>query len=302
MSESLTRKEHIMTTIRAFIKRHPVLTYFILAFAISWGGLFLGSGGPSGFPNTKEQFEKMLTLFIPVVLAGPSVAGILLTALIYGRTGFRELLSRLFRWRVGVRWYAVAFLTGPLVLTAELLALSLSSPAFLPGIFASDDSASLLLMGIVAGLVVGIFEELGWTGFAIPRLRQRYGVFATGLIVGVLWGAWHIFLNVVWVSGAFSGGLPPALFLTARGFGDLVGLLPAYRVLMVWVYDRTGSLLVAMLMHASLTASTMIFGPLGISGTPLLIYDLVSAVAMWVIVAAVVVARGGKLSRQPLRR
>src|SRR4030067_33659 len=69
-------------------------------------------------------------------------------------------------------------------------ALSLPSPVFLPGIFVSDDKASLLLSGITAGIMVGIFEELGWTGFAIPTLRLRYGVLTTGLIVGFLWGAW----------------------------------------------------------------------------------------------------------------
>jgi membrane protease YdiL (CAAX protease family) len=290
-----------MATIKVFIKSHSLPIYFVLTFIISWGSLTVLSGGPGGFPSTKEEFERLLPLFIPAVLAGPSLAGILLTGLVSGRAGFRELLSRLLRWRVGVRWYAVALLTAPLVLTAELLALSLSSQRFLPGLFSTDDKASRLVMGLVAGLVVGICEELGWTGFATPRLRLRYRIFATGLIVGVLWGAWHIFLNVVWVSGAYSGELSPVFFLTARAFGDLVGLLPAYRVLTVWVYDRTGSLLVAMLMHASLTASTMVFEPLGISGMHLLIYDLVSAAAMWVVAAAVVVADHRQLSHQPLR-
>jgi membrane protease YdiL (CAAX protease family) len=283
--------EDIMTTIKTFIKKHSVPTYFALTFAISWGGLLLVSGGPGGFPDTKEQFERQLPLFIPLLLAGPSVAGILLTILADGRAGFRELLSRLCRWRVGIRWYAVAFLTAPLVLTGILLALSQASLEFLPGIVARSDKASLLLMGIVAGLVVGLFEELGWTGFATPRLRLRYGIVATGLIVGVLWGGWHVFLNAIWVGKAYSGGLSPALFLAARGFGDLVGLLPAFRVLTVWVYDRTGSLLVAMLMHASLTASTMIVEPLGISGVTLLIYDLVSAAAMWIVVASFAVGQ-----------
>jgi membrane protease YdiL (CAAX protease family) len=291
-------KEDIMMTIKALIKRHPVRIYFVLTFILSWGSLILLSGGPSGFPKTKEQFERMLPLFIPVVLAGPSIASILLTAFVSGKAGFGELLSRLFRWRVDIVWYAVAFLTAPLVLRGELLLLSLFSPRFLPGLFTSGDKASLLVMGATAGLIVGIFEELGWTGFATARLRRRYGVLTTGLIVGVVWGAWHIFLNVVWVSGVYSGGLPPALFLTARGVGDLVGLLPAFRVLMVWVYDRTGSLLVAMLMHASLTASTMILEPPGIPGVSLLVYDVVSAAAMWIVVAAVVVARRGQFSRR----
>ncbi|NIV35134.1 MAG: CPBP family intramembrane metalloprotease, partial [Anaerolineae bacterium] len=128
---------------------------------------------------------------------------------------------------MGVRWYAIALLTAPLSMIAVLFALSLTSPLFLPGIVTTDDKATLLLTGIVAGLMVGFFEELGWTGFAIPRLRLRYGVLTTGLIVGLLWGAWHFLL--FWESGSFSGALSLALLL-----GRLFSWLPAYRVLMVW--------------------------------------------------------------------
>ena len=281
--------------INTFTERHPVSTYFILTFTISWGGLLLVSGGHGGFPTTKEQFEKQLPVFIPLVIAGPSVASILLTVLVSGKVGARKVLSRLLVWKVGVRWYGLALLTAPVVLTLELLALSLLSPIYLPGIFVSGEKASLILLGILAGLMVGFFEELGWTGFAVPRLRLRYNVVTTGLIVGVLWGAWHILLNVIWVSDAFSGGLSPAFFITARALGDLVGLLPAFRVIMMWLYDQTGSLMVVMLMHASLTASTIIIGPPGIAGMSLIIYDLVSAVAMWAVVAMVLVANGWQL-------
>ena len=152
-------------------------------------------------------------------------------------------------------------------------------------------------MGIAVGLVVGILEELGWTGFAIHRLRLRYGVLATGLIVGVLWGAWH-FPLFFWGSDTYSGGLPPALVLAVQ----LFSFLPAFRVLMVWVYDRTGSLLVAMLMHASQVVCTLSLAPLAIAGVPLVTSDLVFAAALWVVVAAVALANRGHLSRQPLRR
>jgi uncharacterized protein len=148
-------------------------------------------------------------------------------------------------------------------------------------------------MGIFAGLMVGIFEELGWTGFAIPRMKLRYGILGTGLIVGVLWGAWH-FPPFFWGSGAASGTLPLALFLPVL----LFTWLPAYRVLMVWVYDRTESLLVAMLMHVSLVASNVILVPLA-TGVALVTYDLVWAAVLWVVVGAVAVANGGHLSRQP---
>src|SRR3990172_6156352 len=115
----------------------------------------------------------LLPFVVLAMIAGPSVAGILLTGLENGRAGLREFLSRLLRWRVGARWYAVALLTTPLLATAVLFALLPTSPVFLPGIFASDDKASLLLSGIAVGLVAGIFEELGWTGFATPGLRLR---------------------------------------------------------------------------------------------------------------------------------
>jgi uncharacterized protein len=236
---------------------------------------------------------------VPAMILGPSVAGILLTGLLYGRAGLREFRSRLLRWRVGARWYAVALLTAPLSMMAVLLALSLLSPEFLPRIFTAGDKPILLLMGIAVGLVAGIFEELGWTGFAVPTLlRLRYGVLSTGLTVGVLWGAWHFFVNF-WGSGVTSGELSLAIFLPVWLLGILVGSLVTYRVLMVWVYERTnGSLLVAILMHISLATFTFILTP-PLGGAPYWVIGFAYAAALWVVVAAVAVAQGGHLSRQP---
>jgi len=298
----------LMKAIGASIKRHPLLSYFALVFAITWGG-FLLAVGPGGIPATKEEFTTMPLGAILAALTGPSVAGILLTGFVYGREGFRTLFTRITKWRVGARWYAVALLTAPLVSTAVLIPLSLISPVFLPGIFASDAKVSFVLIGIVVGLIVGIFEEIGWTGFAVPTLlKQHYGVLSTGFIVGVLWGAWHLLGNDIWASVATSGGLPPALFAVVVGLVLLVGQLPAYRVLMVWVYERTnGSLLLAILMHASYSACTFILGPVAgpgaMSGSYLLAAVLASAAATWVVVAVLAVATHGHLSRQPpLRR
>jgi membrane protease YdiL (CAAX protease family) len=291
-----------MKTINAFIKKHPVLFYFVLTFAISWGGQLLIIDGPGGIPGTAEQVERLQLFVLLALFAGPSIAGILLTGLVDGRSGYRELVSRLLRWRVGARWYVVALLTAPLVFTVVLLALSRFSPEFLPSIFASDDKAFLLVFGIVWGLIGGgLLEETGWTGFAVPKLRLRYGVLTTALIVGVLWGAWH-FVVIFWMSRSTIGGLPLALFLTVRGLDLLVGQLPAYRVLLVWVYDRTESLLVTMLMHASLSASMLILRPLALSGVPFLTYCIVSSATWWAVIAVVTVASRRQLSRQPLPR
>jgi membrane protease YdiL (CAAX protease family) len=271
-----------VTTIKAFIKRHSVLIYFVLTFAITWGCMALVIG-PDGFPITAEQFETAGPLVYVAMLVGPSAAGILLTGLTDGRAGFRELLSRLFRWRVGAGWYAAALLTAPLLATVVLLALSLISPEFLPAILTADDKLALLVSGIAAGLVVGIFEELGWTGFAVPRMKLRYGVVTTGIIVGLLWGAWH-FLPF-WESDSFSGAFP-LIILLAR----LFSWLPPYRLLMVWVYDHTESLLVIILMHASLVFSTLSLPSMELSGMALLTWLLVWAAVLWIVAAAVVVA------------
>ncbi len=279
-----------MPTIKAFTERHAVLTYFVLTFAISWGGFTLVVGGPSGFPGNPEEFERLLPFAAWAMVAGPSVSGLLLTGLLSGGAGLRELLSRLLKWRVGVRWYAFALLPGFLLPAAVLFALSLTS-----AIFTTDDKVTLLLSGVVAGVSI-VFEEIGWTGFAVPRLRRRYSILTTGLIVGVLWGAWH-FLQGLWISGTYAGALPPLLFLPL-GILSSIAQLTAYRILLVWVYDRTGSLLVTTLMHASLTISTVIiFRPLA-TGASFLVNTCVLAAAFWVVVAAVTAANRGQLSKK----
>jgi len=284
------------TTGMALIQRHPVLTFYALTFAISWAGILLVIGGPDALPGTPERVER---LFLPVMLAwlaGPSVASLVMTGLVDGRSGYRVLLTRLTRWRVGARWYAVALLTAPLVYVATCRALALTSPAFLPGFLTTSDKAALLLMGLAYGLLGGgVLEELGWTGFVVPRLRRRYGVVTTGLLVGLLWGAYH-FSVIVWATNP-SGALALGLVLPLQ----LFAWLPAYRVLMVWVYDHTASLLVAMLMHASLTAGMLILQPSALAGVTLSTWLLAFAAAWWVVVAAVAVAHHGRLARRPLR-
>jgi membrane protease YdiL (CAAX protease family) len=200
---------------------------------------------------------------------------------------------------VGARWYTAALLPGPLLVAAVLLALSLVSPVFLPGIVTTDDRVALLLFGLAWGLIGGgLLEEFGWTGFAVPTLRLRYGALATGLIVGLLWGAWH-FLIAFWASSALAGEQSLATFV-AGFLAFYVVALPAYRVLMVWVYDRTASLLVVMLMHAFLSASTLILQPQTTAGH--LTWNLILAAALWVVVAAVAVANRTQLERGRIGR
>ena len=154
-----------MTAIKAFVNSHPVLSFYALAFAITWGTILIVVGlGPNAILATKDQYSTLMGFLYPMMLVGPSVAGIVLTGFLYGRAGLREMLSRLLRWRVSARWYAVALLTAPLSMVAVLLALSLRSPEFLPGILTSDQKVTLLLMGIVGGAGGGHLRGAGLDG------------------------------------------------------------------------------------------------------------------------------------------
>lgn len=260
--------------ISSFVKRRPVLTYYAVTFALSWGSWLLLTGGA---PMRSDPSFMFIVLAASVA---PAIAGLLMTGLTAGRAGYHLLLARLFRWRVQARWYVLTLFLAPLVaiMTTLLLAWSLRSRDFLPTIFTTTDPLGLILPGITGGLLVGICEEIGWTGFVIPRLRLRYGVLPTGLLIGVLWGAWHAPLFSR--SDSFTGALPLALLIV-----QLFSWLPAYRVLMVWVYDRTGSMLVTMLMHVSLVATTFIFPPPAMSDLWSLASILVSAATWWLLVA-----------------
>jgi membrane protease YdiL (CAAX protease family) len=284
--------------LETLIETHPVASYFGLTFAISWGGALLAIGGSGAMRGTTPASDARFAYALIAMLAGPSLTGVLLTALVSGRTGLREYRSRLLAWRLRSAWYAVALSTAPLLMMTTLLALSILSSRYLPGIFATDDRRSLVLISLGVGLSAGIFEELGWTGFAIPTLRRRYSVLATGLILGMLWSAWHLLPNV-WASRAAAGELALPVYFSGTAAGVFVGYLTAFRVVMVWCYEHTRSLFLAMLMHVSLTASLLILNPLGISGGHLQVFSFAFAAAVWVVVVVIAVRSGWHLERRP---
>ena len=269
-----------MSAITAPVTKHAAAIYFALTFIVSWGGVLLVAG-PGVFVAAPEDVRRLLPLAVIAMVAGPSLSGLLLTGVAGGRAAMREFLSSLHRWRVGGRWYAAAILIAPALMAGILLLLSLFSRQFLPRIVTSVDRGVVLTSGLAIAFAAGIFEELGWTGFAIPTLRARHGLLATGLIVGVGWAAWHL-LVAVWALGPSPGTAVAASYAL-----DPLLFLAAFRVLMVWVYEWTHSVLLAMLMHVSLTATARILGAPDLEGIPLLVFDVLWCLAVSVVVAVV---------------
>lgn len=275
-----------MSAIKAFIRNHPVLTYFTLTFAISWGGILLviAPHGIIGAENNKHLFGYVFL----AMCAGPSLSSLLLTGIVDGKDGYRSLLSRLTRWRVNLCWYA-AVLIPPALLGIILGLLTLESAVFTPGIIASSNKIDILVFALIGGLCAGFFEELGWTGFLIPRLLKRYSIFVVGLGFGIIWTAWH-FLADIWGTYRVFQSLYVPHFLS------WLIALPAYRILMVWVFAHSQSLLLAVLMHASFTGGQALFWPSTTSAAQSLLWYGIFAVALWGVVGIVALTSRGRFT------
>jgi len=278
-------------------KKHPLLTYYFVTFLISWGGVVLVSGG-SGRISSEPSDVPFLPLYF-ITVGGPLLASLLLTGLYNGKKGYRELLSRLIKWRVPARWYAVALFAAPLSVFAALFALTLTSQVFMPGIFSSGNNPVALAFGLPGGnkimlllfvLGLGLFnsfvEEVGWTGFATPKLLLNHRLIASGLNLGITWGLWHLLSNFIGSAEA-AGAVPLPLYLSVM----LLSFLPPFRILMVWVYKHTGSLLMAVLMHASLDVFWILSMPVAITGGERMTWYIVWAAVLWGLVAIVSFSR-----------
>jgi hypothetical protein len=286
-----------MTTLREFTTRHALLIFLILVFGISWGGM-LGIAGSAEMIANGEISETVLMLAYLAMLAGPGIAGILLTGIVHGRAGLRDLALRLLKWQVGARWYASALLIAPIAILSVLLLLSRISADYIPRLFTTDDVGFLVQFSLISALVVGVFEELGWTGFATDLLlKRRHSILRTGLVVGILFAAWDS-LVVFWVSGATSaaGEVPMVVFMPLV----LFTWLPTFRVLMAWVYSHTSSLLVTILMHISLVAFWTALTPVALSGMALVVYYILVTAAFWIFILAIAAVARLRLPRNEL--
>ena len=217
-----------MNNITAFIKRHPQVTFWGIAYVTFFVAYYL-----------YVLYPSELWLF---AIWGVFLGGALVTGIADGRAGLKTYFSRIVRWRVGLKWYMVVLFL-PLVMRLAAFGLNILSGATLSANIQSPTWPDLIIEALIVFFIIGLGEEPGFRGFALPRLMVGRSALAASLILGVLHSVWHLPMFV-------TGDIPPTNFL----------IIMSGAILITWIFNHTrGSVLMIMLLHASLNFWVGIF-------------------------------------------
>jgi uncharacterized protein len=211
------------STFRMFVRRHPLIPFFFLAFLFSWYPWLLSLIGV----RTSGGINPL----------GPLVSAIILTGTLSGWSGIKQLFRRIFLWRVHWIWFAIVLLFPIAVCTISAMINTFAFGAPVPEISLTASWKNLLEQFIFVFLFIGLGEEPGWRGFALPHLQIKHTPLQASFILGVFWAIWHLPL--------FGVEFRPAQYIPF-----LLALFAA-TVLITWIYNHTrGSILLPMMFHA----------------------------------------------------
>jgi len=268
---------------RGLVDAHPVAAFFVLAYAISWVAWL----GP-----ILDLAEPFGTLGFLVGGFGPFLAALLVTWI--GSDSVRAWARRIVDWRVAPRWYFAALAVPLLVVALTSVGLAVLGTSIDPGLL--PGRVSLVLVSFVSiALVGGGNEEPGWRGLALPKLQEQYAPVPATLLLGVVWALWHLPLLAT----------GPTEF---HGLASFVELAPTTGVrilnivgvafVLTWIYNATGSVLLAILAHTGFNTANSTLVPLPlevISAGDSTTILLVTTVVLWVVVAVLLVGTRGRL-------
>lgn len=243
-----------MLRLRGIINRFAVPLFILLAYGWSWGCWLFVARILEVYQDVLQGVPTILTVSaipLPIRIGfaiasltatfGPAISGIILTVAIGGKTGLREFFGRIAKWRVGIRYYLAAFLIPPAMLILRFGLIILLGGKL-------QTSISTYSFWVALGMFINYFviaggqEELGWRGFAQPKLQEKFSLAFMSLVIGVLWFFWHLPLYL-WVPD-----------VPQHGQSLLFGLLAqiCFCFTFTWIYSRTQSILMPMLLHATI--------------------------------------------------
>lgn len=219
---------------KAFINRHQISIFFLLTFVLSWFPWYAGIA-----PETMNM--------------GPSIAAFIVVLIVGGKRGFIDFLRPFGRWRVSLRWWAIAIF-GPAILyligLGVYLLLGGEAPPFTMIRFELSLIPLYLVMVVLMPWNGPVGEEFGWRGYALPNLQTKYGPLIASLVIGTVWGVWHLpdFFAPQGVLGALTAVLGLG-FLVPYTLGTI-----ANSIFMTWLYNKTNAsaLIAGIVWHASI--------------------------------------------------
>ena len=274
---------------KQLIKRYPVWAFFVMITALGWVAVIVGT---TWMPIDAEHEMTAMHGVLVFLIASPSVVGIVLTAVVDGREGLKELWSRTTRWRVHFKWYAAALLVpfATAGLSYWVYGLLTGGPLGPPNL--GEQFAFILPFALMACLL----EEYGWRGFALPRLQTRYNALVSALLVGVGWALWHTAVNYLGLAGQHEGRLLFPLLLVASQL-TLVLAVP-----LSWIHNNArDSMLLVVLCHFSVTMGN-VFLPITVTTQDVFRANLTSVAVHWLVAFVIIVATGPRrLVREPQR-
>jgi uncharacterized protein len=265
-------------------------TFFVVVLAVAFGAGLPAAAATHGWLPASTPATGLFAL----VLFSPALVAVALSWRTGGGTAVRTLLGAIGRWRLSVRWHLVA-LGLPFAVNAAALTLHAAAggslPA-LPGEPAPEQQLLPLWALPLAFLLFSLGEEIGWRGYALPRLQRRTGAAVASLIIGAAWIAWHLPLKLA--ADTTQGAIPIGSYILAT---------LAVSIIFTWLYNSTdGSLLPVVLLHAAVQAANVALPVLPTATQTAILYQI--SAALYVMVAMIVVvgcgprdlARGGRVT------
>ena len=271
----------MITAVGNWIKKHPLISFFVLTYLITYVVLFSFINLNPSAPLQPWSLVWFLAIF------SPTFSALMVTSVTGGKPALKRLLSGFARWKVGFRWYfAAAFLVlGPLAIALVYIALGNPVTGLKPG-ETFFTLAGTLLFTLFSGPIA---EELGWRGFALPRLQAKHNALLSSLVLGVIWTCWHI--PLFFVTGATQMSIPFPIYLV---------LVVTVTIYLTWLFNNTrGSLIITVLAHFAYNATGFLTGTLGLM--PAMVFYMTAGPLLGLVVIASIFVFGPRyLSRKPL--
>jgi len=250
------------------LRDKPLIIFFMIAFLIPIIAVVIVTviyGLQTGLVTNQLSLTSLIVVL--AMVHAPLVAAMISAYVDERAEGLKNLFRGLKHWRFKAEWYVRALLIFPLSILASLLIMSLFSDNYTPAFF-----ISILVVGT---FISALWEEVGWTGFATPRMLKRLSPLKVGLSLGFIHWLWHLAADF-WGSSAFY----EEIYLYAiHALLWLIGLL-VLRIITLWIYVRTNSLVLGWLTHFSYTGGQLLLVPLSLTAIETLLWNSVFVILL----------------------